>query len=50
MNEVNKHAGKEVFFLWTAFGDQQSHSDEGIVGDAFGAVGPVKESVLLQEP
>ena len=50
MNEVHEDSGEEVLFLRAAFGDQESHSHQGVVGDSLCAVGSVEGGVFLHKP
>ena len=47
---MNKDSGKQVLFLGAAFGDQEGHGYQGVVGDSFCAVGSVEDGVFFKEP
>ena len=50
VDEVDDYFYHGVLFFGAAFGYHQSESDEGIVGDAFGAVFIVKDAVAIEKP
>lgn len=39
-----------VLFFGTAFGNHQGEGDEGIVGDALGAILIIKDAVTVKKP
>ena len=50
VDEVDNDFNHCVLFLGTAFGYHQGEGDEGVVGDAFGAILIVENAVAVEEP
>ena len=50
VDQIHHHSNQHVLFPRPALSDEQRHGDQGVVGDALGAVVAVKRTVLFQEP
>ena len=50
VDEVDDDLDHCVLFFGTAFGNHQGEGDEGIVGDALGAILIIKDAVTVKEP
>lgn len=50
VDEVDNDFDHCVFFFGSAFGNHQSEGDEGVVGDALGAILIIKDAVAIEEP
>ena len=50
INQIHYNFHHYVFLLGATFGNHQREGHKGIVGNAFGAIGAVKDTVVIQEP
>ena len=50
VDKIDHHFHHYVFFFGFAFGDHEGEGNEGVVGDALGAVLTVKDAIIIEEP
>ena len=50
VNQVHHHLNHHIFFFGLALGNHKSESHEGVVGQAFGAIRAVKNTITIEEP
>ena len=50
INQVHHDLDHYVFFFRLALGNHQGQGDEGVVGEAFGAVFAIEDAVVVEEP
>ena len=50
VDEVDHNFDHHVFLFGAALGNHQGQSNEGVVGNTFGAVGVVEDAVIVEKP